>query len=169
MISIIINNNSNENLDITLKNLCKTQKSVLDKIHVIVMNSTTDIDISDTVEKYGKDIDVKVECQSYDNQWEVQNSILKKVKTSYVAFVDSGVEYAKNIFKYIFKYMGKSNDRFVSLGLFKENVEFDKSAKECKNIKTIIRLIEQPENIPVYIDNFIFRTSALKKKSLILI
>lgn len=164
MISIVINNNNNENLDITLKNLCKTQKSVLDKIHVIVMNSTTDVDISDTVEKYGKDIDVTVECQSYDNQWEIQNRILKKVKTPYVAFADSGIKYAKNIFKYIFEYMGKKDDKFVSLGLFTEDVEFDKSAKASKNVKEIIRLNEQPENIPVYIDNFIFRTSALKKK-----
>ena len=88
MISVVINNNNNENLGITLNNLCKTQNSVLDKIHVFVMNSTTDVDISDTIEKYGKDIDVTVECQSYDNQWEIQNSILKKVKTPYVAFAD---------------------------------------------------------------------------------
>lgn len=164
MISVVINNNNNENLGITLNNLCKTQKSVLDKIHVIVMNSTTDVDISDTIEKYGKNIDVTVECQSYDNQWEIQNSILKKVKTPYVAFADSGVEYAKNIFKYIFEYMGKNDDKFVSLGLFTEDVEFDKSAKECKNIETVVRLNETPENIPVCIDNLIFRTSALKGK-----
>ena len=164
MISIIINNHDNDRLAITLENLCKTQKSVLDKIHIIVMNATNDIDISEVINKYSDKIDISIECESYENQWEIQNKILKKVKTKFVAFADSGIEYAKNILKYIFSYMNNSDDRFVSLGLFTENVEFDKSAKECKNIRTVVRLNETPDNIPICIDNIIFRTSTLKLK-----
>ena len=88
MISIVINNNDNNSLAITLENLCKTQKEVLDKVHIIVMNTTTDIDISEVVDKYSGKIDISIECESYDNQWKVQNKILQRVKTKYIAFAD---------------------------------------------------------------------------------
>ena len=82
MISVIINNNDNTSLEVTLKNLCKTQKNILDKIHIKVLNSTTDIDVSECIKEYSDYIDIETVCDKYDNQWAMYNKVLKDIKTA---------------------------------------------------------------------------------------
>ena len=165
MITLIINNNDNCSLDSTLKNLLKTQKDILKKIHIKVLNSTTDVDVTSSIKKYGSHIDIVVECDSYDNQWSAYNSAKENIRTPYVMFIQAGAIFASNIIKDACEYIAsKEKVDFISLGLFGQEIEFNKkySCKSGKKIK--VDLNNSPENIPLYIDSFIFTTSVIKDK-----
>lgn len=166
MISIIINNNDNSSLEITLKNIVRTQKEILDKIHIKVLNSTLDIDVSNCVERYSSYMDIVVECQHYDNQWTAYNLVKEKVETKFIMFIQSGAIFATNILYDACNYMLEENPEvnFISLGLFDEEVEFSKNYNENKAKKVKVDLKNKPENIPLYIDNFIIKVDLIKNK-----